>query len=178
MRRSLPEAGLRTMTSATAENVRPKRQQTDIPEICCQSSSDGRPVPIFPIRGCDRRHKHGARRSVRQPLARYQDRHGCLHHRSEALALKRHHYLFTHLLPYDYPDLTLSGGAGVAVLRTARAAADRPFRCSPAVIGLVALAGGWEEEPGMVGSTALKARRPCCRWRLDTRPGLISPKCR
>jgi hypothetical protein len=32
------------------------------------------------------------------------------------------------LLPYDYPDLVLSGGAGVAVLRTARAAADRPFR--------------------------------------------------
>jgi hypothetical protein len=47
----------------------------------------------------------------------------------EKLALKRHHRLFTHLLPYDYPDLTLSGGAGVAVLRTARAAADRPFRC-------------------------------------------------
>ena len=45
-----------------------------------------------------------------------------------ALALIRHQYLFTHLLPYDYPDLTLSGGAGVAVLRTARAAADRPFR--------------------------------------------------
>ena len=58
----------------------------------------------------------------------YQDRHGCLHHRGEKLALKRHHYLFTHLLAYDYPDLTLSGGAGVAVLRTARAAADRPFR--------------------------------------------------
>jgi hypothetical protein len=45
----------------------------------------------------------------------------------EALALIRHHYLFTHLLPYDYPDFTLSGGAGGAVLRTARAAADRPF---------------------------------------------------
>jgi hypothetical protein len=58
----------------------------------------------------------------------WQDRHGCLHHRGEKLALKRHQYLFTHLLPYDYPDLTLSGGAGVAVLRTARAAADRPFR--------------------------------------------------
>jgi hypothetical protein len=52
-----------------------------------------------------------------------------LHHRGEKLALTRHHYLFTHLLPYDYPDLTLSGGAGVAVLRTARAAADRPFCC-------------------------------------------------
>jgi hypothetical protein len=50
------------------------------------------------------------------------------HHQSEALALIRHYRLFTHLLPYDYPDLTLSGGAGVAVLRTARAAADRPFR--------------------------------------------------
>jgi hypothetical protein len=44
------------------------------------------------------------------------------------LALIRHHRLFTHLLPYDYPDLILSGGAGVAVLRTARATADRPFR--------------------------------------------------
>jgi hypothetical protein len=31
-------------------------------------------------------------------------------------------------LPYDHPDLFLSGGACVAVLRTARAAADRPFR--------------------------------------------------
>jgi hypothetical protein len=48
----------------------------------------------------------------------------------EKLALKRHHRLFIHLLPYDYPDFTLSGGAGVAVLRTARAAADRPFRQS------------------------------------------------
>ena len=45
-------------------------------------------------------------------------------------ALIRHHYLFTHLLPYDYPDLVLSGGEGVAVLRTARAAADRLFRQS------------------------------------------------
>ena len=54
---------------------------------------------------------------------------GAFHHQSEVLALKRHHYLFTHLLPYDYPDFTLSGGAGVAVLRTAWAAADRPFRC-------------------------------------------------
>jgi hypothetical protein len=45
----------------------------------------------------------------------------------EKLALKRHHYLFTHP-SYNYPDFTLSGGAGVAVLRTARAAADRPFR--------------------------------------------------
>ena len=58
----------------------------------------------------------------------YQDRFGRFHHRGEKLALKRHHRLFTHLLPYDYPDLALSGGAGVAVLRTARAAADRPFR--------------------------------------------------
>ena len=58
----------------------------------------------------------------------YQDRSGCLHHRGEKLALKRHYRLFTHLLPYDSPDLTLSGGEGVAVLRTARAAADRPFR--------------------------------------------------
>jgi hypothetical protein len=58
----------------------------------------------------------------------WQDAHGRFHHQGEALALQRHHYLFTHLLPYDYPDLTLSGGAGVAVLRTARAAADRPFR--------------------------------------------------
>ena len=58
----------------------------------------------------------------------WQDRHDCLHHQGEKLALKCHHYLFTHLLPYDYPDLTLSGGAGVAVLRTARATADRPFR--------------------------------------------------
>jgi hypothetical protein len=49
-------------------------------------------------------------------------------YQSEELALKRHQRLFTHLLPYDYPDLTLSGGAGVVVLRTARAAADRPFR--------------------------------------------------
>jgi hypothetical protein len=59
----------------------------------------------------------------------YQDMHGRFHHQGEKLALKHHHYLFTHLLPYDYPDLVLSGGAGVAVLRTARAAADRPFRC-------------------------------------------------
>jgi hypothetical protein len=44
----------------------------------------------------------------------YQDRYGCLHHRGEKLALKRHHRLFTHLLPYDYPDLVLSGGEGVA----------------------------------------------------------------
>jgi hypothetical protein len=58
----------------------------------------------------------------------YQDRSGRFHHQREKLALIRHHRLFTHLLPYDYPDLTLSGGAGVAVLRTARAAADRPFR--------------------------------------------------
>jgi hypothetical protein len=58
----------------------------------------------------------------------YQDRSGRFHHQREKLALIRHHRLFTHLLPYDYPDLVLSGGAGVAVLRTARAAADRPFR--------------------------------------------------
>ena len=58
----------------------------------------------------------------------WQDRSGCFHHRGEALVLKRHHRLFTHLLPYDYPDFNLPGGAGVAVLRTARAAADRPFR--------------------------------------------------
>ena len=55
--------------------------------------------------------------------------HGCLHHRGEKLALKRHHRLFTHP-SYNYPDFTLSGGEGVAVLRTARAAADRPFRRS------------------------------------------------
>jgi hypothetical protein len=59
----------------------------------------------------------------------WRDMHGCLHHQGEALALKRHHRLFTHLLSYDYPDLTLSGEAGVAVLRTARAAVDQPFRC-------------------------------------------------
>jgi hypothetical protein len=59
----------------------------------------------------------------------WQDRSGRFHHRGEKLALKRHYRLFTHLLPYDYPDLTLSGEEGVAVLRTARAAADRPFRC-------------------------------------------------
>ena len=58
----------------------------------------------------------------------WQDQSGRFHHRGEKLALKRHHRLFTHLLPYDYPDLVLSGGAGVAVLRTARATADRPFR--------------------------------------------------
>ena len=58
----------------------------------------------------------------------WRDMHGCLHHQGEKLARKRHHRLLTHLLPYDYPDFTLSGGAGVAVLRTARAAADRPFR--------------------------------------------------
>src|SRR5687767_3963771 len=60
----------------------------------------------------------------------WRDRSGRFHHREEKLALKRHHYLFTHPLPYDYSDLTLSGGAGVAVLRTARAAADRPFHRS------------------------------------------------
>jgi hypothetical protein len=58
----------------------------------------------------------------------WQDRTGRFHHRGEKLALIRHHRLFTHLLPHDYPDLTLSGGEGVSVLRTARAAADRPFR--------------------------------------------------
>jgi hypothetical protein len=47
----------------------------------------------------------------------------------EKLALKRHHRLFTHP-SYNYPDFNLPGGAGVAVLRTARAAADRPFRRS------------------------------------------------
>jgi len=40
------------------------------------------------------------------------------------LALKGYHDLYTNLPPYDYPDLTLSGGAGVAVLRTAWAVAD------------------------------------------------------
>jgi hypothetical protein len=60
----------------------------------------------------------------------YQDMYSRFHHQEEALALKRHYYLFTHLLSYDYPDLTLSDGEGVAVLRTARAAADRPFRRS------------------------------------------------
>ena len=60
----------------------------------------------------------------------WQDRSGRFHHQGEKLALIRHHYLFTHLLPYDYPDLVLFGGEGVAVLRTARAAADRPFRQS------------------------------------------------
>ena len=60
----------------------------------------------------------------------WKDMRGRIHHQGKALALKRHHYLFTHLLPYDYPDLFLSGGEGVAVLRTARAAADRPFRRS------------------------------------------------
>jgi hypothetical protein len=54
--------------------------------------------------------------------------HGYLHHHGEKLALKRHHRLFTHRLPYDCLDLTLSGGAGVAALSTARAAADRPLR--------------------------------------------------
>ena len=58
----------------------------------------------------------------------YQDMRGRFHHRGEKLALIRHHRLFTHLLPHDYPDLTLSGREGVSVLRTARAAADRPFR--------------------------------------------------
>ena len=62
------------------------------------------------------------------PYCVWQDRYSRLHHQGEALALVRHHRLFTHLLPYDYPDLTLSGEAGVAVLRTARAAADWPFR--------------------------------------------------
>jgi hypothetical protein len=71
--------------------------------------------------------------------------HGCLHHPGEALALVRHHRLFTHLLPYDYPDLTLSGGEGLAVLRTV---VDRPFRHPPAIIGLAALALGWEEKSG------------------------------
>ena len=60
-----------------------------------------------------------------------------------------------HLLPYDYPDLTLSGRA---VLRTARAA----FPLSPAVTDLITLTGGWGEEPGMVGGTAFKARQPWC----------------
>jgi hypothetical protein len=30
------------------------------------------------------------------------------------------------------------------------------------VIGVVALAGGWEKELGMVGGTAFKARQPWC----------------
>jgi hypothetical protein len=47
---------------------------------------------------------------------RFRCAHGCLHHQGEALALKCGHHLRTHLLPYDYPDFSLSGGAGVAVL--------------------------------------------------------------
>ena len=87
--------------------------------------------------------------------------HDRFHHQGEKLALKRHHYLFTHLLPYDYPDLFRSGGAGVAVLRTARAAADRPFRCSPDWLGRVP-DSGWEEEQRMVRGIALKAHREPC----------------
>ena len=49
-------------------------------------------------------------------------------HRREPLPLKVHHYLLTHLFQYEYDQLALSGGKGMAVLRTARAAADRPFR--------------------------------------------------
>jgi hypothetical protein len=77
----------------------------------------------------------------------WREMRGRLHYRGKALPLKRHHRLFTHP-PNDYPDLTLSGGAGVAVLRAARAAADWPFRHPPAIIGLAALAVGWEEKPG------------------------------
>jgi hypothetical protein len=51
------------------------------------------------------------------------------YHQNAILALKGCHHLFTHLLPYDYPELTLSGGESVAVLYTARAAVDQPFRC-------------------------------------------------
>jgi hypothetical protein len=49
----------------------------------------------------------------------------------EALTLKRHHRLFTHLLPYDYPDFTLSSGEGVAVLRTAQATAGQYAESGP-----------------------------------------------
>jgi hypothetical protein len=60
------------------------------------------------------------------------------------LALNGYHHLYTNLPPYDYPDLYLSSGEGVVVLRTARAA----FSLYPAVIGSVALAGGWGDSRG------------------------------
>jgi hypothetical protein len=59
------------------------------------------------------------------------DRYGRFHHHGEKLALKCDLYSFTHLLPYDYPDLTLFGGAGVAVLRTAWAAAGQYAASGP-----------------------------------------------
>jgi hypothetical protein len=73
----------------------------------------------------------------------WQDRSGRFHHRGEALVLKRHHRLFTHLLPYDYPDLTLSWGGRGGVAHGAGGCRSA-FPLSPAVIGLLALAGGWE----------------------------------
>ena len=39
------------------------------------------------------------------------------------MELKGYQHLCTNLPPNDYPEFTLSGGAGVAVLRTARAGA-------------------------------------------------------
>jgi hypothetical protein len=60
----------------------------------------------------------------------WRDRYGRFHHQREELTLKRHHYLFTHR-PYDYPDFTLSGGAGAAVLRTAWAAAGQYAASGP-----------------------------------------------
>jgi hypothetical protein len=41
----------------------------------------------------------------------WRDARDRFYHQGEALALKCGHHLRTHLLPYDYPDLTLSGGS-------------------------------------------------------------------
>jgi hypothetical protein len=56
---------------------------------------------------------------------------GAFHHHNAAMALKGYHYLWTNPPPYDYPDLTLSGGAGAAVLRTAWAAAGQYAASGP-----------------------------------------------
>jgi hypothetical protein len=47
------------------------------------------------------------------------------------MALKGYQHLWTNLPPNDYPDFTLSGGAGVAVLRTAWAAAGQYAASGP-----------------------------------------------
>jgi hypothetical protein len=83
--------------------------------------------------------------------------HGRLHHRGEALALKYHHYLFAHLLPYDYPDFTLSVG------RAWRCCARRGrLRTGLSVVpggDRRGRAGRWlGEEAALVRGTALKAQ--------------------
>jgi hypothetical protein len=92
---------------------------------------DAHPLRLLAIREAAGGFVDGAGYMVKPPhhgFRLYQDPGGSFHDKGEALTLKWHHYLFNRLLPYDYPNSTLFGGEGVAVLRTSRAAADRPFR--------------------------------------------------